>query len=503
MNLTAGTALQHGKYVLNSPLGQRPLSLTFRATQTRSNQTVVLQTMRVQPQLDSAHLKRRFMEEAQRLAQCQHPGLMRVLDVFEEGGLPFAVMDEVAGQTLAERVRSRGALPEAEALQYIRQAGSALSVLHRQGLLHRGITPAHLIRPQGAPFVVLGGLHIAHHTVLGVPDSTDMVSPYAALELHQRQVHLTPATDLYALAATLYFLVTGQEPIAASRRSQTPLPSPRQLQPSLSSAIEQAILSGMALNAQERPQTVAAWFALLPNDQSLPAVQGGIHGGGYPRAAIDLPNPTASSNGGRTTPPPAPPLVPVAASPHAVTTAPPTQAPGTHSPHIHAAVAPNRPSIPSPVVAKSRLPKALLLTSAVAIAGGAGLGLALRLSAAHGIGPTFFQTQQDFPPLQNWPLQAAPADLSTAPPPPEPLPIRSFVPERLPKVKVVPSPSPTLVTPEPSPSQPIEASPAPATSPASPVLPSTFPSPAPSINPIPRPIPSVQAPVTPQGAPRL
>ncbi|MBW4690744.1 MAG: protein kinase [Lyngbya sp. HA4199-MV5] len=489
MNLSAGTALQQGKYVINSSLAQSALGLTFRATQARSHQPVVLQTLQVQPQADSAHLKRRFIEEAQRLAQCQHPGLVRVMDIFEEGGLPFAVMDDVAGQPLTERVRSRGALPETEAVQYMRQVGSALSVLHRQGLLHRDIAPEHLIRPKGAPFVVLVGLNLTHGAVLGVPDSAEEASPYAAPEQHQRQVNLTPATDLYGLAATLYFLVTGQEPIASPRLTQTSLRSPRQLQPQLSTEIEQAILSGMALNAQERPQTVAGWLALLPNGHSVPGEQGSPHATEHPRSAIKLPNPTALPNGASPpTAPPAPanPTIPVALTTH--TTAPPT-----------------RPPMVLPVAtAKSRLPKALLLTAAIAIAGGAGLGLALRLSAAHGIGPTFFQTQQDFPPVKNWPLQASPAALSTAPPPPEPLPLRSFAPEPLPRVKFSPSASPTPLTPEPSPSATIEPSPEP--TPSS-TIPSAQPSPplnlAPSPALSPRPIPSVQAPADTQGLQRL
>ncbi|MBW4473036.1 MAG: protein kinase [Stenomitos rutilans HA7619-LM2] len=502
MNLTAGTALQQGKYVLGSPLAQSALGLTFKATQARSHQPIVLQTLRVQPQTDVAHLKRRFMEEAQRLAQCQHPGLVRVVDVFEEGGLPFAVMDDVVGQTLAEWVRSRGPLPEAEAVQYIRQAGSALSVMHRQGLLHRDVKPENLIRPKGASFVVLVGLAIAHYAVLDVPDSAGTVSPYAAPELHQRQIKLTPATDLYGLAATLYFLMTGQEPLEALRRAQTPLLSPRQLQPQLSSMIEHAILSGMALNSQERPQTVADWFSLLSSHHHLPATQETSHRADQPRAALDLPNPTASSNGsGRTTAPPAPPFMPIASSPPtAFPPTLPTHALGGHSPGPHATVAPSRPSIPSPIVVKSRFPKALLLASAIAIAAGSGLGLALRLSAAHGIGPTFFQTQQDFPPVQNWPLQAAPEALSTAPPLPEPLPIRSFAPAPLPKVRFSPSPLPEPVTPEPSPSATIESSPIPTPSSSIPsVQPSPSPSPVPSTVLPPRPAPSVQAPANSQG----
>lgn len=478
MNLTAGTTLQNGKYTLDNPLSQSALGITFRATQTPSHQSVVLKTLRTQPQTDVAHLKRRFVEEARRFAQCQHPGLVRVLDVFEDAGLPFVVMDYVAGQTLAERVRSREPLPELEAVQYIRQAGSALSVMHRQGLCHRDVRPENLVRPKGASFVVLVGFDMAHYAVLCVPDSSKSLSPYAALELHQRQVNLTAATDIYALAATLYFLVTGQMPIAASRRHQSPLTSPRQLQPQLSTTVEHAILSGMALNQQERPQTIAAWFALLPDHQLLPAVQGFANGAGSPRAAIDLPNPAAASNGSSRP------------------TAPPAQATVAQSTH---SVAPSaQRSALSPIaVSQSRLPKALAMTAAIAIAAGSGLGLALRFSAAHGIGPTLFQTNQDFPPVQNWPLQASPTDLSTAPALPEPPPLRNFTPERPLRVKAAPSPAP-IPKPVPSPTETIEPTPAPVLSPFTPVVPpSPLPSPAIPTNPVPRPVPSVQTPASP------
>ena len=493
MNLTAGTPLQNGKYILQNQLRKGAWGITFRAIQAPSSQSVVLKTLLTQPQTDSAHLKQRFVEEARRFAQCQHPGLARVLDVFEESGLPFVVLDYVAGQTLAEQVRSREPLSELEAVPYIRQAGSALSVMHRQGLLHHDVKPENLVRPKGASFVVLVGFDLAHYGVLGVPDGAETLSPYAALERYQRQVNLTAATDVYALAATLYFLVTGQVPIAASRRQQETLMPPRQLQPNLSAAIEQTILSGMALNPQERPQTIAAWFALLPDHQSLPAVQGTSNETEQPRAVISLPNSAAASNGSSrpTAPPaPAPPLV----------SATPTQT--THQ-MTHSAASVTQQSVPkSGTTAKSRLPKALLMTAAIAIAFGSGLGLALRFSAAHGIGPTFtfFQTKQDFPPEQNWPLQASPDALSTAPAVSEPPPVRNFDPIPPLKIKPAPQPSVTLPKPAPSPTAPIEATPTPALSPFTPVVPpSPLPSPVLPTNPTPRPLPAGSPPANPPG----
>ncbi len=469
MNLTAGSPLQDGKYILNNLLGQSAWGVTFKATQTPLNQTVVLKTLRSQPEKDTAPLRQPFLEEAGRFMQCQHPGLVRVLDCFTEASLPFVVMDYVTGQTLAELVRSQKPLSEAQAVQAIRQASSALSVIHRHGLLHRDIKPENLVRPTGAAFVVLVGFSITHEFVPVEVDRADalLANPYAAIERQQAQA-LTPAADIYALAATLYFLVTQHVPIAASRRQQMPLVPPRQLQPHLSTAIERAILSGMALNAPERPQTIADWLALLPESNPLPAAHG-TNGAGL-SAAIDLPY--IANGSGRTTTPPAP----AALVNSTQATAPP--------------VPMSTPGLAS--APKSRLPKALGVTAAIAIAGGFGLGLVLRFSAINGIGSPLFQTTQDFPPVQNWPLQATPEDLITAPVLPESVPFRDQEPDdRSPVIRVAPDPAPVPVAPMPSPTATIEATPAPVPSPVAPdIQPSVQPSPAPPTNPTPRPLPS-------------
>ena len=83
-------------------------------------------------------------------------------------------------------------------------------------------------------------------------------------ERYLPQHRWTPATDIYGLAATLYALLTGQVPTPSTQRERTPLREPRQFQPQISFAVEQAILKGMALTAKDRPQSIDDWLALLP-----------------------------------------------------------------------------------------------------------------------------------------------------------------------------------------------------------------------------------------------
>ncbi|MGG6297225.1 hypothetical protein ACQ4M4_22760 [Leptolyngbya sp. AN02str] len=81
----------------------------------------------------------------------------------------------------------------------------------------------------------------------------------------------TPATDIYALVATLYTLLTAEAPTAAALRDRIPLVSPRHLQPHLSAAVEHAVLQGMAMEPGDRPSTVEAWLKLLPQLEPVSA----------------------------------------------------------------------------------------------------------------------------------------------------------------------------------------------------------------------------------------
>ncbi len=483
MNLTAGTALQNGKYVLQSILGQGELGMTFKATQAYLNQLVVLKTLQPNPSvpIDRMPLKQQFVETARQVALCQHPGLVRVLDLFEESGLPFVVLDCVVGQSLLERVQSQGPLTEPQAIQYIRQIGSALSVLHRQNLVHQDVNPQNLICPPGANFVVLVDFQMLPPGAMGAATSPEKQSAnsYRAIECTRSPLQLTSATDVYALAATLYFLVTGQHPLAAGLRTGTSLISPRQFQPGLSPAVEAAILSGMAMNATERPSTIAAWFAHLPGVEALPPVNEVTNGHGTTHASVQLP-----------------PKMPVVTNGNAPATLPssPVPAPSLPAPTapVEAATTPTRAVFTAAVPAvavpgrKSRMPKAIAGVAAIALASGLGLGLTLRFSAVTGIGPKIFKTQQTFPPRNDWsevlesPVSQPVAPLREAPPARQ----EDLEPIRPPRVR--PSPAPAASPePEPSVTPTVEATPAPTPSPVESTPPVASPSPEPVGEPTP------------------
>ncbi|MCP6763073.1 MAG: protein kinase [Fischerella sp. CENA71] len=269
--MQAGTKLQGGKYTLDQEIGRGGFGITFKATHHFLNHVVVIKTLneKLRQHPDFVKFERQFQDEARRLATCVHPNIVRISDFFVENGLPYMVMEYIPGDTLGEAYILPGIpLPEATAIHYIRQIGSALQVVHQNGLLHRDIKPDNIILRQGTQEVVLIDFGIAREFNSGVRQThTGMVSEgYSPIEQYLSQATRTPATDVYGLAATLYSFLTGQVPMPALLRDREQMPTPRELQPHLSAAVNQAVMRGMAIEAKFRPQTVAEWLKLLPGE---------------------------------------------------------------------------------------------------------------------------------------------------------------------------------------------------------------------------------------------
>ncbi len=268
MTLQAGAVLQNGKYKIEQVLGQGSFGITYQGVHVKSNQRVVIKTLSetLRQRSDVTLLQQQFLKELQRLSRCVNPQLPRVLHSFEEAGVAYGVMEWIPGTSLAELAGNGTVLPEAKAIPYIRQAAMALATLHENGLLHRDVKPQNLILHPERHLVVLVDVGVAREYAPGVVQlqPSALAAGYAALEQYLPSGKYSPATDIYALAATLYYLLTGQPPIAASFRLHSPFVNPRQLQPSINPVTEQAILRGMEVEAVLRSQTLADWLALLP-----------------------------------------------------------------------------------------------------------------------------------------------------------------------------------------------------------------------------------------------
>jgi eukaryotic-like serine/threonine-protein kinase len=259
--VAVGTTLQGGKYTLDQEIGRGGFGVTFRATHHFLHQEVVIKTLneKLRQHPDFTKFEGQFQDEARRLATCVHPNIVRVSDFFLEAGLPYMVMEYIPGETLGEAfVMPAIPLDEATAIHYMRQIGAALEVVHQNGLLHRDIKPDNIILRRGTQEVVLIDFGIAREFSGGVQKThTGMVSEgYSPIEQYLSHAHRSPATDVYGLAATLYTLLTAQVPIPALLRDRQKMLSPREIQPHLSAAVNQAVMRGMAVEAKFRPQYI-------------------------------------------------------------------------------------------------------------------------------------------------------------------------------------------------------------------------------------------------------
>ncbi|MDJ0702284.1 MAG: protein kinase [Leptolyngbyaceae cyanobacterium MO_188.B28] len=277
MNTLIDQALQGGKYTLDNELEQDDYGVTFRATHHHLGRTVLIKTLSeiAHQSPDFAERKRVFQDDVRRLATCVHPNIVSIYDSFEEEDFPYIVMDFIPGRTLQEVVFPGRPLAEAIAIRYIRQIGAALQVIHQTGLLHRDITPNHIVIHPKTLDAVLTGFGLARNYMSDpIQPETLLINPggYAALEQYLSPDQLPPATDVYGLAATLYALLTAKAPVHSMLRDQQTLPPPRQLRPELSPAVNRAVMRGLALEHEERPQTVEEWLSLLPGAESVDAI---------------------------------------------------------------------------------------------------------------------------------------------------------------------------------------------------------------------------------------
>ncbi len=275
---SSGHQLRGGKYIIDRVLAQGGFGITYLASNDRGEQ-VVIKTLNeiVQSRPDFAKLQEDFVREALRLAKCNHPHIVRVDDVFQAGRLWCMAMEYIQGRNLADIIVNRGILAEAKALDYILQIGEALTVVHKQGLLHRDVKPANIIVRADKPEAVLIDFGIAREFTSDLTQlhTANLSHCFAPIEQYATVAQRGAYTDVYALAATLYFLLTKRLPPPAPLRVNGTefLEPPQRINSSISNRVNRAILRGMELEAKDRPQLMQEWLELLKEASQQNPVQ--------------------------------------------------------------------------------------------------------------------------------------------------------------------------------------------------------------------------------------
>ena len=263
-----GHKLNKGKFIVEQLLGGGGFGVTFKVRDIRSDQFFAIKTLNYQRQQQEnfEQLQIKFINEIIAIANCRHPNIVRVYpQVFQEEGLWCMVMDYIEGEDLAEYLDTKGRFDEQEAIDLITKVGNALSYVHQQGFLHRDIKPGNILLRKSDLSPVLIDFGLAREYTPGSLRSMTNAKTecYAPIEQYKRTGNFGAWTDVYALAATLYALVTRELPLPAQFRAYAPLPPPQQHNPDLSDRVNAAILKGMELKPENRPQSVAEWLELL------------------------------------------------------------------------------------------------------------------------------------------------------------------------------------------------------------------------------------------------
>ena len=210
------------------------------------------------------------MEEGQRLAQFQHPSIVRVFSLFEENNTAYMVMEFLKGKTLLKMVEETGPLEERLLVQLIEQVAGALGVVHQANVIHRDIKPENIMLVQDNRAVLVDFGTAREFAAGKTRKMTTMLTPgYAPLEQYGQHARFGVYTDIYALGATTYHLLTGQVPIQATDRAAgVELAAPRRLNSSISRQVSDAVMWAMEMRVDKRPQTASDFVQAMRGARS-------------------------------------------------------------------------------------------------------------------------------------------------------------------------------------------------------------------------------------------
>ncbi len=264
-----GQQLHDGKYIIEEYLGGGGFGETYRAQNRHEGKSVAIKTLNTfqQFQPDFAKTQGKFVNEALSLAKCRHPHIVEVYEMFQEGDLWCMAMELIDGIDLYTHLKENGRLSEQKALSMIQQLGDALSCVHKQNLTHRDVKPENImLRKRGMEAVLIdfGLARQANSSGKLMTNSVTGTAFFAPIELAEKRSQLGAYTDVYSLAATLYNMLTGQKPIPSpGRKIIDPFIQPKQYDNKISDRVNAAIIKGMELEPQNRPQSVQEWLDLL------------------------------------------------------------------------------------------------------------------------------------------------------------------------------------------------------------------------------------------------
>ncbi|MFM5995326.1 MAG: GUN4 domain-containing protein [Dolichospermum sp.] len=286
-----GQQINNGRFIIQNILGTGGFGITYKALEPSTRKLYAIKTLNSTMQLreDFAEQQVKFINEALTIKGFEHNHILKVYEVIQEGQLFGVVMEYIDGVTLFKYVQNQGQLSENEALLYIDQIGQALEYIHNRGQLHRDIKPENILLRENQQEAVLIDFGLTRS--LATKSMTNaLTAGFAPIEQYRRKGNFGKHTDVYALAATLYYLLTADGlkkegqicPVPATNRKyeNEPLPAPKHYNSRISQRVNDAILAGMEIEPERRTATVSEFRENLglvrtPPPNPLPASEEG------------------------------------------------------------------------------------------------------------------------------------------------------------------------------------------------------------------------------------
>ena len=262
-------------YVLERPLGDGGMSTVWLAQDLKHERPVALKVLK--PELAKNLGPERFRREITTAARLQHPHILSVFDSGETAGQFWFTMPYVEGRSTRDRLVQERRLPVGEAVRIVREAAQALQYAHEHGIVHRDIKPENLLLTEdGSTLVADFGLaRIVGSEAAGTAQLTQVgtavgTPAYMSPEQATGDDNVDARADQYALAVTLYEMLTGEAPwsgpttaaLMAQRFTEAP-PSARAKRPEVPPKVDEALQRAMAVKANDRFASVQEFASAL------------------------------------------------------------------------------------------------------------------------------------------------------------------------------------------------------------------------------------------------
>ncbi|MDX3310343.1 Stk1 family PASTA domain-containing Ser/Thr kinase [Streptomyces sp. NPDC054884] len=259
-----------GRYRVEARIAVGGMATVYRAVDTRLDRVLALKVMHPALAADAAFVER-FIREAKSVARLAHPNVVQVFDQGADGTYVYLAMEYIAGCTLRDVLRDRGALQPRAALDILEPVLAALGAAHRAGFVHRDMKPENvLIGDDGRVKVADFGLVRSVDTVTSTTGAVLGTVSYLAPEQIDQPGVADPRVDVYACGVVLYEMFTGEKPhdgdspaIVLYKHLHEDVPAPSAIVPGLPFELDDLVASATARTPGVRPHDAVALLGLV------------------------------------------------------------------------------------------------------------------------------------------------------------------------------------------------------------------------------------------------